>query len=213
MTTPFGASIPWPLREPGRSSRVLVPALPLPNQARPYPAAAGRTSTRARGNDHAVASWIASSGRSLCEASAAADRRMLGSTSTTTSGLAQILGLTQETVDLVGDQAFVRNPLRGLRARSSNAVSLRSRTNLRSENPDWRAPRSCPSPRISRSRSASSKPSFVSTIASSRSAAPSVNSSRDRDTRRRRTDRRRGLRAHGAGGAVRARTDRPPARS
>ena len=70
------------------------------------------------------------------------------------------------------------------RARSSRPVSWRSRVKWRSESPDWRAPRSWPSPRISRSRSASSKPSLVATIASRRSRATSVSSSFGPETSR-----------------------------
>ena len=48
------------------------------------------------------------------------------------------------------------------------ARSARSCVKRRSESPDWRVPSSWPSPRSSRSTSASSKPSVVSTSASSR---------------------------------------------
>ena len=63
-------------------------------------------------------------------------------------------------------------------------MSFVIRAKRRSESPDWRAPRSWPPPRISRSRSASSKPSVDSTSASSRSRALSVSSSFAREIRR-----------------------------
>src|SRR5579885_912334 len=49
------------------------------------------------------------------------------------------------------------------RARASRSRSARSRVKRRSPSPDWRVPRSCPSPRSSRSRSASSNPSLQAT--------------------------------------------------
>ena len=67
------------------------------------------------------------------------------------------------------------------RARSSSGRSARRCVNFRSESPDCRVPSSCPSPRISRSFSASSKPSVVETRASSRSFAESVSCSRGRE--------------------------------
>ena len=108
-----------------------------------------------------------------------------GGTDNRTLRLAEVLGLAEEAVDLVGEEPFVRDSSSAAsRARSRSFWSLRSRTKRRSEKPDWRAPRSWPSPRISRSRSASSKPSVVSTIASRRSAASSVSSSLGRETSR-----------------------------
>ena len=64
------------------------------------------------------------------------------------------------------------------------ARSARSFVKRRSERPDWRVPSSWPSPRSSRSTSASSKPSVVSTSASSRRTAVSVSSSFGRETSR-----------------------------
>ena len=70
------------------------------------------------------------------------------------------------------------------RARSSNGRSARQWTKCRSETPAWRVPSSWPSPRSSRSRSASSKPSVESTSACSRACALSVSSSRGREISR-----------------------------
>ena len=63
------------------------------------------------------------------------------------------------------------------RARSSRSRSRRMCAKRRSLSPCWRVPSSSPSPRRSRSTSASSKPSVVATSASSRCCAVSVSSS------------------------------------
>ena len=70
------------------------------------------------------------------------------------------------------------------RARSSRSRSTRSFVKRRSLQPDWRVPSSWPSPRSSRSTSASSKPSVVSTSASRRDCATSVSSSLSREISR-----------------------------
>src|SRR5215831_604200 len=71
-----------------------------------------------------------------------------------------------------------------VRARSRSGRSLRQWTKRRSESPDWRVPKSWPSPRSSRSFSASSNPSVESTSACSRAWALSVSSSCAREIRR-----------------------------
>src|SRR5215831_2152190 len=63
------------------------------------------------------------------------------------------------------------------KTRSRSGRSLRQWTKRRSEGPDWRVPKSWPSPRSSRSFSASSNPSVESTSACSRAWALSVSSS------------------------------------
>ena len=86
--------------------------------------------------------------------------------------------------------------------RCSDATRSRGR-------PLWARPRTSPSRRSSKSFSASSKPSCVSTTASSRACAP-VSSVVVARRGRRTTRRRRGRRGRGAGGAGRARTGRRP---
>ena len=76
------------------------------------------------------------------------------------------------------DAGRVVAALGGERARSSSGRSARQWAKRRSETPAWRVPSSWPSPRSSRSFSASSKPSVESTSACSRSCALSVSSSR-----------------------------------
>ena len=68
------------------------------------------------------------------------------------------------------------------RARGRAAAASRSRArraSLRSGTPAWRAPITWPSPRISRSRSASSKPSLVSSSAASRACDAPVSRLRE----------------------------------
>ena len=95
-----------------------------------------------------------------------------------------MVGFAEEAVDIVGEQALVGERTRRvagaleqiLVAAKPHEPEIRVAGLARAEG--W------PSPRISRSRSASSNPSFVATIASSRSVAVSESSSRARDTRR-----------------------------
>ncbi len=79
-----------------------------------------------------------------------------------------------------------RGRARRARARAGRRIGARRRPDEAQigREPDWRAPRSWPSPRISRSRSASSNPSVVATMESRRSLAVSVSSSFARETSR-----------------------------
>ena len=105
------------------------------------------------------------------------------------------------------------SPAASSRACSSRARSATSRAKRKSVRPDWRVPSSSPAPRSSRSLSASSKPSVVSTIAcsrawASRSAPPSA--ARRAGSTTAPLPARPG---RAAGGAGRGRSGRPPGRS
>ena len=68
-----------------------------------------------------------------------------------------------------------RGSARRARGRSITISSSRGmRPSFRSENPDWRSPNTSPAPRISRSRSASRKPSVDAAIAAMRACASGV---------------------------------------
>ena len=97
------------------------------------------------------------------------------------------------------------------RARTTASRSRVRRASLRSGSPDWRAPKSCPSPRISRSRSASAKPSVVSSSALMRASerTPAAGARRAGSTNGASPSRR----ARAAGGAAPVRSGRRPRRS
>ncbi len=82
-----------------------------------------------------------------------------------------MVGFAEEAVDIVGEQALVGERQRRVAGALKQILVAAKPHEPEVRSPDWRAPRSWPSPRISRSRSASSNPSFVATIASSRSVA------------------------------------------